>query len=128
MFSFMRFVLENTEKDVYYLGLQIANEKKVVLNRVRNNGCTATITGGNKYSVDLGFTRIGVPYFDCICRYYCEQQHLACKHIVAAALTYDRKRGVPDPNDATVKNDCTTDISSPTEKHICRLCNYFHIA
>jgi len=112
----MRFVLENMEKDVYYLGLQIANENKVVLNRIRNNGCAAIIKGGNNYSVDLGFTRIGVPYFDCICRYYYEQQHLACKHIVATALMYDRHRNIPDPDDNMVKSSCTTTIAPPQEK------------
>lgn len=127
MFSFTRIVLDSTEKDIYYFGLQIANTNKVVLNKVRNNGCSAIVRGNNNYHVDIGFTRISVPYFNCICRYYCEQQHLACKHIVAAALTYDRHKNVPDPDDNIVKNSCTTTIAPPQGKSHCHMCNYLHI-
>ena len=123
MFSFTQIVLNNTEEKVYYQGLQLANENKVALASVRNNGCRAIVEEDDKYTTSLGFTRIGVPYFDCVCGYYGKHKHLACQHVVAAALAYDRHRSVPDLDAEIVKSHCVTDVTPPKKAPHCYVCS-----
>ncbi|MDP2944571.1 MAG: SWIM zinc finger family protein [bacterium] len=102
-FSFSRIILSDTEIQVYYRGLEYADKKKIKIKKLFNNACLAEATGSDMYAVELSFNRVGSPKYSCSCPYY-QGHNIICKHIIGAALVWDRGRKVPDPDDGTVKN------------------------
>jgi hypothetical protein len=102
-FSFSRIILSDTEMQVYYRGLEYADKKKIKIKKLFNNACLAEAIGSDIYAVGLGFNRAGSPKYSCSCPYY-QEHNIVCKHIIGAALVWDRGREVPDPDDETVKN------------------------
>lgn len=101
-FSFTRIILDKTEKVVYDRGLDYAKKGKVKLTTIGNNFCKGKAFGQEQYDVELGFKRTGSPKFYCSCQYYALNK-LACKHIIALALVWDRSRNVPDPDLKTIQ-------------------------
>jgi len=104
-FSFVRIILDSTEKAVYERGFKYANQEKIKIIEQGNNYCKANVFGQETYQVELGFKRTGSPKFSCTCKYF-ELNKSTCKHIIAAALVWDRSRKVPDPEMETVEQSC----------------------
>lgn len=56
------------------------------------------------YDVSLGFSRVGSLKYSCSCPYFLENKKVVCKHIIASALLWDRRRKVPDPDEKTIED------------------------
>lgn len=110
-FSYSRLLLENTELKIYHRGLDYANSRKIAISKMLNNACIAIAKGKDSYDVSLGFSHIGSLKYLCSCPYFQENTKVICKHIVAAALVWDRLRKVPDPDGETIESLC---IPEPT--------------
>jgi len=101
-FSYARIILDNTEIKIYYRGFELASANKIEIQEIGNNFCRALAKGTDSYEVSLGFSRVGSPKYSCTCPYFTQNKSL-CKHIIGTALVWDRSRGVPDPDEDTIK-------------------------
>jgi len=105
-------------------GFDYVRRGKVQITHTRNNGCDASARGTYVYIIKLGFSRIGEPSYSCSCPYYSDSK-LICKHIIGAALVWDRFRNIPDPEEVA-SNIFDEEIKLAHDHGFCQLIASVH--
>lgn len=104
MISACSLLLKKTAQEVWFRGEQYANAGKVVFIHTDEKYADAAVSGTREYCVRLAFSGGGISK-KCDCPYSrgSTAQHAACKHMVAAAILWDERRGIPRPSKTAVK-------------------------
>lgn len=95
-FSYLRIIINETEKKIYDYGVKLSDNNAVEFVTKMNNGCRAIVHDDKEYESFIGFHKIGSPKYWCTCLHFRKGVPI-CEHIIATALSYDRLRGVEDP-------------------------------
>ena len=95
-FSFLRLMLSESNSIVYDEACRLVEEKHLQMRRQGTAACTGEIDG---YKIWLGFSRIGVPTWQCTCTKSASvKTEEPCSHAIALSILWDRSRSVPDPS------------------------------
>jgi len=92
-------LMKKTYTDVWMRGKKYAEDDHVEIISLDDKCVEAVVKGTESYHVSLNFPGSGISK-KCTCPYAAgsEARHAACKHMVAVAITWDKKRGLPSPD------------------------------
>ncbi len=94
-------LLPKTEIDIWHRGELYADKGLVNIINVSDKKIQAVVKGTKKYDIILKFPPKGISV-NCSCPYFTKNSQI-CKHLVAAAIIWDEKQGIPRPSQARVE-------------------------
>jgi hypothetical protein len=101
MKSATRLLLNKTYQEIWHRGEAYADSQKVVIETHDEKEIYAYVQGTELYKIHIRFYGSGTS-LKCDCPYFAKNKTV-CKHIVAVAIIWDERRGVPRPADHEVE-------------------------
>ena len=95
-------------------GMEYAGNGHVEVVAMDDRHIEAIVKGKESYNVNLSFPASGIGK-KCTCPYAAgsEARHAACKHMVATAIVWDEKRGIPSPDTKKIEAYTVPPQSTP---------------
>jgi hypothetical protein len=94
-------LMKKVGREIWRRGEQYASSDRVEITSHDDKQILAVVRGTDRYKVSIKFAPNGICQL-CDCPYFTGQGYV-CKHIVAVAIVWDRKRGISPPADQMVE-------------------------